>query len=301
MPRKPRIDFVGAWHHVMHRGARRAPIFLSDDHCFLFFEIIEEVVLATEIEVHAYSLMPNHYHLLVRSRHGNLSEAMRRLNASYTQRLNFLHRWDGPVFRGRFRSQLVEDESSLPYLLAYIHLNPLRAGLITRLHSRGWTSHRAYLGRDVGHDWLETSYFESIFGDTDALHNYVLDLHRGRLSWPEQMAMDSGWLKISGEGAIKAHSLPSDTRFVNADDVIARVCSITGVGEKDLLRVAHGPNANPARRFAVWSLSNRTRLTQREIGQRLNMSTSQVAHVLRRINLRKQPFAEWLNNWIDSQ
>ena len=62
MGRKPRIDFPGAWHHVMHRGARRAPIFRADDHRGLFLEIVEEMTHEFELEIHAYALMPNHYH-----------------------------------------------------------------------------------------------------------------------------------------------------------------------------------------------------------------------------------------------
>jgi hypothetical protein len=245
--------------------------------------------------------MPNHYHLLVRSRHGNLSEAMRRLNATYTQRLNGLHHWDGPVFRGRFRSQLVEDESSLPYLLAYIHLNPLRAGLIPRLHSRGWTSHRAYLGRDTGPDFLDTRYFESVFDDSDALHAYVLDLHKGRRSWLEHMALESGWLKGPAQRTIENRAQSFDTRFVSADVALAWICALTGVSVKDLRKAAHGPAANPERRFAVWALSNGTRLTHSDIGRHLDMSLSQVAHVLRRIDLAQQPFATWHHRWTDFQ
>ena len=70
MARKPRIDYQGAWHHVMHRGARRAPVFNSDDHCGTFLGHVAAAVEVFEIEVHAYSLMPNHYHLLIRSPHG---------------------------------------------------------------------------------------------------------------------------------------------------------------------------------------------------------------------------------------
>lgn len=86
-----------------------------------------------DVEVHAYACMPNHYHLLLHSRHGNLSCVIKYINSHDTQRLNRLHKWDGLVFRGRFHSQLVRQETALPYLLAYIHLNPMRAGLVKRL------------------------------------------------------------------------------------------------------------------------------------------------------------------------
>jgi putative transposase len=154
----------------MHRGARREPIFKKDAHCNLFLDLLCDITSLYEVEIHAYSLMPNHYHLLLRSRHGNLSRAMKHLNAAYTQRVNLMERWDGPIFRGRFRSQLVKEETSLPHVFAYIHLNPLKAGLITRLQSHGWTSHRAYIGRETAPTWLATYYFESVFDDAERLH-----------------------------------------------------------------------------------------------------------------------------------
>jgi REP element-mobilizing transposase RayT len=88
MARKPRIDFPGAWHHVMHRGARRAPIFRRDEECLRFLLEVEKAVERFGIEIHGYSLMPNHYHLLVRSLHGNLSSAMQHINGQYTQKAN---------------------------------------------------------------------------------------------------------------------------------------------------------------------------------------------------------------------
>src|SRR4051812_16842847 len=99
MARRPRIDAPGCWHHVMHRGARRAPIFRDDEDCLLFLKGLEEAVDHHGLEVHAYALMPNHFHLLVRSPLGNLSKAMKHVTATFTLRANRRHRWDGPVFR----------------------------------------------------------------------------------------------------------------------------------------------------------------------------------------------------------
>ena len=210
MTRPPRIDFPGAWHHVMHRGARRAPIFTLTEHCGLFLALVEKVAARHELEVHAFALMPNHYHLLVRSRRGNLPDAMRELNGAYTRRANELHRWDGPLFRGRYHSQLVEDESALPYILAYIHLNPLRANLVTRVDSDCWTSHGAYLGRPHEPQWLTRGYFLGLFGSGAALQEYVLDLHRGKTVWPDDFSLREGWLPRAEKTALR-HAQP---RFI---------------------------------------------------------------------------------------
>jgi putative transposase len=304
MPRKPRVDFEGAWHHVMHRGARRAPIFKEDADCFLFLECLGKVVDEFEAEVHAYSLMPNHYHLLVRSRHGNLSRAMRRLNATYTQRVNLVHRWDGPVFRGRFHSQLVRDEARLPYILAYIHLNPLRGNLVTRLQADCWTSHRAYTGRAPVPGWLTVGFLLDAFGGAARLHEQVLGLHQSKWDWPEGMSLESGWLadveESSRARARRARKGKEGTRFVEEKRALALICEVTGARLADLRRAAMGPRANPARRFAVWALKRRTTLTHGEIGRVLSMSTGQVAHVLRRLRTREEPFGTWIARWEET-
>ena len=282
MPRQPRIDFPGAWHHVMHRGARRAPIFRADDDCLRFLGVVEDAVGRFGIEVHAYSLMPNHYHLLVRSARGNLSRAMRHVNAVYTQAANRVRRWDGPLFRGRFHSQPLQTEAHLPYVLAYIHLNPLRANLVTRLTSDAWTSHLAYTGGDRAPEWLTRDFFLSLLGGGQKLHDYVLDLHRGRRSWPEEMAPDTGFLRAL-EGAVEQQRAADlAERPPSGKEVLAAVCRVTGSSLAGLRKAEMGPRANPARRFAAWALARRTDLTRREIGLLLKMTTRQVHNVVNR-------------------
>jgi putative transposase len=223
MVRKIRKDFPGAWHHVMHRGARREPIFLHDEHCLLFLELAESVVQKYEVEFHGYSLMPNHYHILARSRHGNLSDAMGFLNGRYTQRVNRLHRWDGPVFRGRFTSKLVRDETSLPYILAYIHLNPLRANLVTRIDSRCWTSMRAYLGRKGEPDWLVKKYF---FLNCMAAVMLCVHIRSPSIAEPKLGRIQWIW---SGDFSLKNRKKKSQQRNVNrhskADSSNLNTCS----------------------------------------------------------------------------
>src|SRR4051812_49416104 len=102
MARPLRTDAPGCWHHVMHRGARHASVFRDDEDRLLFLNAVDEAVEHHGLEVHAYALMPNHFHLLVRSPLGNLSKAMKHVIATYTLRANRRHRWDGPIFRGRF-------------------------------------------------------------------------------------------------------------------------------------------------------------------------------------------------------
>jgi putative transposase len=296
MGRKPREDFPGAWHHVMHRGARRAPVFLEDEHCLLFLSLLENTIEQYEVEIHGFSLMPNHYHLLLRSRHGNLSDAMQYLNGNYTRKVNTPRRWDGPVFKGRYTAKLVRDETRLPYILAYIHLNPLRSNLVTRIDSRCWTSLRRYLGKKAEPEWITTAYFTDLFKNGETLRQYTLSLHQGRRSWPETMDLEFGFFteKTAEETAETHRQSAFESRFMRPEQVIDIVCEITGIHKSEIAQSAMGPRVNPARRFAVWALRKHTRLKNREIGRAIDMTYNQVSNVLSRFQSGEEPIRSWV-------
>ena len=120
MARKLREDWPGAWQHVMNRGRNREIIFRDDEDALEFLYLVGEMCSRYEVEVHAYSCMPNHFHLLARSIHGNLSDAMQYLGAASSQRFHFRHGGDGALFKDRFKSQAIKNEAYLVYVLAYI-------------------------------------------------------------------------------------------------------------------------------------------------------------------------------------
>ncbi len=302
MTRLPRIDHPGAWHHVWHRGARRASIFKENRHCELFLDVLDRVVRRLGIEIHAYALMPNHYHLLVRSHLGNLSRCMQFVNGAYTQEVNRLHSWDGPVFRGRFKNQLVHDEAYLKELLAYLHLNPVRARLVTLPEEDCWTSHQAYLDLDQRPRWLTTDVLLDLLGGVKSVHEFVIDRHLKRTPWPIEMDLKTGWLRIEKLRTPKIQFSPKTPSNVDADveTVLRKVTDIACVKMADLLNVERGPSANPARRFAVLALARWTQSTQREIGERLDMTTNQVSKVIARSCSNPRPqIAKWLADLQD--
>ena len=100
MARPIRIDFPGAFHHVMNRSSKGTKVFGNDELCSFFLDVLGETAERFDIRVHGYALMPNHYHLLVESVYGNLSRAMSHLNGRFTQLANSERRKDGSVFRG---------------------------------------------------------------------------------------------------------------------------------------------------------------------------------------------------------
>ncbi len=169
MARPLRIEYAGAWYHVMNRGLQKGPIFLNDQDRWNFLNLLAEISQVFSIEVHAFSLMGNHYHLLLRTPVANLSRAMRHLNGLYTQRFNKAHDRDGPIFRGRYKAILADENDYLTQLIRYIHRNPVEAGLCTKADEYSWTSHCDYLNNFKRFHWLHTEYILSLFSGTTRL------------------------------------------------------------------------------------------------------------------------------------
>lgn len=167
MARPLRIEFPGAWYHVMNRGAGRKAIFLNDGDRVQFLKVVDDVVDTYRLEVHAYCLMNTHYHLLVRTPRGNLARAMRHLNGVYTQRFNRARRLDGPLFRGRYKAILIDADSHLAQVSRYIHLNPVEAKIVRDPADCRWSSYRYFVGKEAAPRWLNTTLTLELFGKTD--------------------------------------------------------------------------------------------------------------------------------------
>ena len=168
MPRGPRLDVEGALQHVMARGIERRELFRSDRDREDFLSRIAIVAPETGTAIYAWSLMPNHFHLLVRSGPAGLSTFMRRLQTGYAGAFNRRHRRSGHLFQNRFKSILVEDGPYLLELVRYIHLNPMRAGLVRNLRELDgyrWSGHAVLLGKREA-SWQDTEQVLLQFGET---------------------------------------------------------------------------------------------------------------------------------------
>ena len=154
MARPLRIQYPGAWYHVMNRGIARQSIYQNESHRLLFLSLLQEVNFRYQVQIHAYCLMGNHYHLLLRTPHANLDQVMRHLNGVYTQQYNLSVQKDGPLFRGRYKSCLIEAESYLIQTSRYIHLNPVVAKMVDQPENYPWSSYRFYIGLELSPPWL---------------------------------------------------------------------------------------------------------------------------------------------------
>ena len=126
MPRLPRLQFEGALYHVFSRGNRRERIYETDSDYAMFEKIMIEAMNWSGVQLYAWCLMPNHFHLLLETPEGNLSEFMQRLATRYAKYFNWAHKKVGHVFQSRYGARLCDKESYFTELVRYIHLNPYR-------------------------------------------------------------------------------------------------------------------------------------------------------------------------------
>jgi len=156
MPRPIRIEYEDAYYHVMNRGSGHQAIFHSDVYYQAFMETLSEARERFQLVIHCYCLMGNHYHLLLQTPLGNLGRIMRHINGVYTQRYNRLKHTDGPLFKGRYKAILIEEDAYLLALSRYIHRNPIESKrpLVKNLERFPWSSYPAYINKAKAPEWL---------------------------------------------------------------------------------------------------------------------------------------------------
>jgi REP element-mobilizing transposase RayT len=164
MARPLRVEYPGAFYHVINRGNHREKIFKNSRDHEKFIQYLEKAAERFALIIHTYCLMSNHYHLLVETPEPNLSMTMQWLNVSYATYFNRRHNRSGHLFQGRFGAILIEADAYLHHLSRYIHLNPVRAGIVNTPEQYRWSSYPAIVGEQIPPKFLKTSGLLSNFG-----------------------------------------------------------------------------------------------------------------------------------------
>ena len=294
MARPLRLEQPGAVWHVTSRGNNRAAIFCDDADRVLFLDLLGETVKRSHFLVHEYTLMTNHYHLVIETPETTLSRGMKWLNQTYAQRMNKKYGRSGHFFQGRFGSELIEKEAYLLEVLRYTVLNPVRAGMVERPEDYRWSSYRAKLGPEPVPEWLCVNDTLSHFGNELAAQrdeyrkfveagasiehspfdDLVARLFLGRQAWIERMQ------KLVDEEP-RSSDHPAPQRYAGrpkVDKVIATVAEVFSDGAQEI-RERHG---GVERQFVAWLCCYETNERYGKVAAALRLrSSSRVSALVR--------------------
>jgi len=157
MARQLRIEYPGAFYHITSRGNQKERVFFSDHDRIILLDCLRDANKKYGAVIHTYCLMDNHYHLLLETPHANLSNIMHFINTSYAIFFNTKHSRVGHLFQGRFKAILIETDSYAQELSRYIHLNPVRAGIVARPEEYIWSSYLTFISERQPSPWLNTA------------------------------------------------------------------------------------------------------------------------------------------------
>ncbi len=215
MARKPRIEFEGAFYHVITRGNQRQRVFKDRDDYERYLKILGNYKIQYNYVLYAYVLMSNHIHLLIETKEKPLSKILQGINQSYTIYFNKRYGMVGHLFQGRYKAILCEKDAYLLSLVKYIHLNPIRARVVKNLEEYPWSSHRCYVGRVRNEGIVDTEQVLKMFSE---------DRGRARRLYREYMGQ--------GEG-VKREDVYSTVsqRVLGGEEFVRRVFMKTGRAE----------------------------------------------------------------------
>jgi REP element-mobilizing transposase RayT len=291
MARPLRIEYPGAFYHVTSRGNEQKDIFKSRKDRKKFLDYLESATERYGAVIHAFCLMNNHYHILLETPTGNLSQIMRHLNGSYTTYFNVKRKRAGHLFQGRYKAILVEADSYGLELSRYIHLNPLRAGSVNRPEEYEWSSYRHYIGLSKAPSWLKTGFVLDVFGGKDVERKYREFVNEGMKEESESPLM-----------GVIASTILGSPEFV-------RVKSQEHLGEKEAdrnmpaLRILTRPTVNEiintvekvigkddplSRKVSIYFCHRYSGARLKEIGERFGMSDAAITQASRRVKISSE-------------
>jgi len=233
MPRKARIDAPGALHHIICRGIERREIFRDDTDRNSFIERFGRLVSESKTDCYAWALLPNHFHLLLKTGNESIATVMRRLLTGYAVTFNRRHQRTGHLFQNRYKSILCQEDPYLLELVRYIHLNPLRSRLVSsvkQLNVYKYCGHSFLLGKKKNY-WQDTNMVLQLFGKrvSSARKHYLAFVEKGLalgrrsdLTGGGLIRSAGGWKELKAFRSLGIH-VKSDERILGDSDFVESI------------------------------------------------------------------------------
>ena len=320
MPRQARIDAPGALHHIICRGIERRNIFKDNTDRNRFLERLGSVLEKTSTPCYGWALIPNHFHLLLKTGKEPIAQIMRRLLTGYAVTFNRRHRRYGRLFQNRYKSILCQENTYLLELVRYIHLNPIRAGIVKDLKlldRYAYTGHSVIMGKRKN-PWQDTDSVLALFGKQKyAARKKYRDFVEKGIGQGRNPEMTGGGLlrSIGGWGVLKSMRrmkihIKGDERILGDSDFVEKVLSqaseqmerqyrlkaegwtlikitervaeIFGIEKDQVVVAGKQPDRVRARSvLACWAIRDMG-LTSTEVGKYLGLSKSAVSRAANR-------------------
>lgn len=320
MPRKARIDAPGSLQHVISRGIERRKIFQDDEDRDRFLGRLGAVLTKTGTPCYGWALMPNHFHLLLKTGCEPIANVMRRLLTGYALDFNRRHRRVGRLFQNRYKSILCQEDAYLMELIRYIHLNPIRAGLVSnleKLNAYPFCGHSAVLGHQAL-PWQDTEAVLRLFDrNSDSArqkYNAFVKAGLSQGSRPDLIGgglvrSAGGWGVINMMRQLKVHlkgdeRILGDSEFVQSvldraeeeivqkyrfsakgydlDYVIRRAASVFDVPVEEVFEPGKQPRRVSARSVAAYWAVRKLCIDGTVVGKTLGLSQSAISRAVKR-------------------
>ncbi len=290
MPRKARVDIPGQYYHVISRGIERREIFSEDGDYADFLERFGAWLNKCDGKCLAWCLMPNHFHFLLLRGERPLSELMHHVMTGYAVNYNLRHRRCGHLFQNRYKSIICGQEEYFLQAAPYIHLNPLRAGLVKDLQDLGnypWSGHRALVTGEPDGILYESGLLEHYGGGPGALARYLAAMEEkaaealrekaaGRRSIPSRRGEREDIMEEILKKAESAAERPHRERA----ELLEEASRLTGVPCGEILRPSRIRAAARARAVYCWLCREQAGVTGPELMAELKMNQSGISKLI---------------------
>ncbi len=296
MARPLRIEYEGAVYHITARGNERKTIFEHQGDYQKFLAILSELPQKFSVIIYGYVLMKNHYHLLIGTPGGNLSKIMHYLNTTYTVYFNLRHERSGHLFQGRYKAFLLEKD---PYLLSvsrYMHLNPVRAGIVERPEEYQWSSYDVYIEGGKKKTWLSCNWILNQFSGPQVVargrykefveqgssvnHNPFEESKAGII-----LGSASFVEEIIGKISLESHrEVPQSKelrRKIGYQKVVSAVSRRFNMSEQNIM--IKGKRNNIARKACIYLLKRLTDMSNEEIAKQFGIGYTAVSQAMSRL------------------
>lgn len=291
MARPLRIEYPGAMYHAISRGNEKCNIFVCDKDRRKFLTYLEKAFLRFNIHIHAYCLMNNHYHLFLETTQANLCKCMQFINSSYTTYFNKKCERVGHLFQGRYKAFLVDKDSYLVLLGAYIHLNPVRSGIVKLPEEYPWSSYQYFVGLRKPPKFLNTNLTLSYFDEKiERYRNFVekhiqVDMQKLLRIKANSILGNSQFVQKIKQKYLdlnkKTRDLPSLRHFKKDAIAYEKISYVV----RENMEMSQKQKLN----ISVYLLRRYTDNTLTEIAQKLltQLSTSAIYNIIRRIETKR--------------